>query len=191
MKKIIAIAALLLISVPARADFLQTADEAALRYKYEGNTEGENAALEIKDYVFHSGAAENPIGEMRRVNMVSYMLNREKQVLDFNQGLYMYAYDISEESSAVEAFSQKSYEYAKKANAVQKEIDKNEKYLKKLSTASDKQVKTAEQRIGKLPEEKSFSPLRAIIDGIVFLALAALCVFARKKSKGYLRERGR
>lgn len=189
MKKLFIFIAVFMLAFPVRADFLQTADEKAVQYKFAENEKGEKAADELKDYVLHSGAAEDCESEMERIAMRNYMLNLKRQRLGFAQGLYIYAYDLSEKNPKLDSFTDRAYQCAYDSNLIQKEIEQNEKYFSKLAKNNKSETVAARKKAENLPEEKS-GYARLILDLCLCAVLAVVICILWKMSSKFLDKRG-
>ncbi len=176
------IAAFSVLCISASADYLQTADEAP-----------ENKAAEasrLREYVYESGAAASPESEMKRIYILNYSLNREKQKSDYAQSFCENAFEMSGKHSELEFLSGQAYAYAEKSNELKAEIEKNEAYLSRINSDKDKLARAEELASGLAPQPVRKNPARLWLDIAGFAAAAAGMVLALVKIRSLGEKEG-
>ncbi|MCH5187391.1 MAG: hypothetical protein J1F63_03220 [Oscillospiraceae bacterium] len=142
-KLIMIIAALMLLAMPASAGYLEAADRA----------ENAEAAAELREYVYDSGAAQDVRAEIRRIYLYNYMLNLKKQEWDYAQQVRTGVLELSGEYPDLEDNTKHIYEAYNMSARLQAEIAKNEAYLEKITDAGSV-TKKADELMEKLSPEK-------------------------------------
>ncbi|MGN1098602.1 MAG: hypothetical protein ACI4SS_06880 [Clostridia bacterium] len=178
MKKFVLaiLSCMLLMSTAVSADYLQIADE-------QDNGE-------LRDYVYASGVAEDPVGETKRLYIYNYMLQREKQKSDYAQAFYANAFEQSGKREELNILSEASYKCAEDSNKIQSEIDKNQGYLDRINSSPAK-LKKADRLAGAVPKEKEENKgWRIAADVALSAALVVLIVFAMRKINKWGRKEG-
>lgn len=172
MRKIFAVMALLiLLCTPVQADYLQAADEAAANAARSGDGQSAEAADELKEYVYQSGAARDVKAEQRRLAIYNYMLNMKKQQWDYSQRIRTETYELSGKNPELDYHTELAHYYAKVSALFQDEISRNEAYLKKITdniSATDR----ADELMDSLPKEKNLATRYA---ADIVCSLAAIC----------------
>ena len=165
------------------ADFLQIADEAAVRLEDSGPAE------DMLDYVYASGAVQDPDGETRRLYIWSYLLNIRRAKLAVAQNFCTNVYETMNRDGELDYLSEQAYEYARQSNEIQSEIERGEGYLDRLDN-SDKTIARAERMAAEFNEEETedsgilrFVPL-FLLAVLVILVMILLGFRARAGVRG-------
>ncbi len=158
----------LLLCATASADYLQTADEAL--------ADGVTQAEEMRDFVYASGAAQDPLMEMRRLYIWDYYLNIEREKLGLEQGIYKFVYDEMNKDGQLDHLSDYAYTRAMEANVLAGELARDKNYTDQILSGGAANEK-ADRMAQSLPVKESKDRSYVLFWAAAMAVMAALTAF--------------